>query len=78
MNKKVEIYTSPTCHFCHLAKDFLAGKGVAFEEYDVLTNVEKRQEMIEKSGQMGVPVIAVEDKIMVGFDEQELSRMLGL
>lgn len=78
MNKKVEIYTSPTCHFCHLAKDFLTDKGVTFEEYDVLTNVERRQEMIEKSGQMGVPVIAVEDKIMVGFDEQELSKMLGL
>jgi len=61
-----------------LAKDFLTEKGVSFEEYDVLANVEKRQEMIEKSGQMGVPVIVVEDKIMVGFDEQELSKLLGL
>lgn len=78
MNKKVAVYTSPTCHFCHLAKDFLTEKGVSFEEYDVLANVEKRQEMIEKSGQMGVPVIVVEDKIMVGFDEQGLSKLLGL
>lgn len=77
MNKKVQIYTSPTCHFCHLAKDFLSTKGVVFEEYDVLTNIDKRQEMIEKSGQMGVPVIMVDDQIMVGFDEQELSKLLG-
>lgn len=78
MNKKVQIYTSPTCHFCHLAKDFLSTKGITFEEYDVLTNIDKRQEMIEKSGQMGVPVIMVEDQIMVGFDEQELAKLLGI
>jgi len=77
--KKVQIFTSPTCHYCHMAKDFLVGNDVPFEEFDVMTNVDKRQEMIEKSGQMGVPVIVVgDDEVMVGFDESHLKSLLGL
>jgi len=77
-DKKVQIYTSPTCHYCHLAKDFFASHGVAYEEFDVMTNIDKRQEMIEKSGQMGVPVIVVDNELMVGFDESHLKSLLGL
>jgi len=77
-SKKVEIYTSPTCHFCHAAKDFLDDNSVAYEEYDVLTNVDKRQEMIEKSGQMGVPVIVIDNEVMVGFDEEHMKKLLGI
>lgn len=76
--KKVQIYTSPTCHYCHLAKDFFTGNSVDFEEFDVMADVNKRQEMIEKSGQMGVPVIVVGDELMVGFDEKHLKGLLGL
>lgn len=76
--KKVQIYTSPTCHYCHMAKDFFAGNAVAYEEFDVMADVNKRQEMIEKSGQMGVPVIVVDDQVMVGFDEGHLKSILGL
>ena len=47
--KKVTIYSTPTCHFCHMAKGFFDEKGVEFTDYDVATNVEKRKEMLEKS-----------------------------
>lgn len=77
--KKVQIYTSPTCHYCHLAKDFFAGNAIPFEEFDVMADVEKRQEMIEKSGQMGVPVIVVDEtEVIVGFDEKHLKALLGV
>ncbi|MEX0933669.1 MAG: Uxx-star family glutaredoxin-like (seleno)protein [Candidatus Paceibacterota bacterium] len=75
---KVTIYSTPTCGFCKAAKDFFGEKGVEYEDFDVSTNAEKRQEMIEKSGQMGVPVITVGDEIMVGFDKNKVSNLLGL
>ncbi len=76
--KKVEIYTSPTCHYCHMAKDFFTRNSIAYEEFDVMADINKRQEMIEKSGQMGVPVIVIDDQVMVGFDEGHLKSVLGL
>lgn len=78
MDKKVTIFTTPTCHYCHMAKDFFKENGVAYEEKDVLSDLAARQEMMEKSGQMGVPVIAVGDELVVGFDEAHLRSMLGL
>ena len=74
--KKVTIYTTPTCHFCHAAKDFFQENNVAFEEIDVVANRDKAKEMIEKSGQMGVPVIIIDDEIIVGFDEGRLRTLL--
>jgi glutaredoxin 3 len=74
----VTIYTTPTCHFCHEAKEFFAANGVKFTEYNVATDLEKRKEMISKSGQMGVPVIYVGNELVVGFDEQRLRELLGL
>lgn len=76
--RKVTIYSTPTCHFCQMAKEFFKEKGVEFTDYDVSTDMEKRKEMIEKSGQMGVPVIYVDDEMMVGFDKDKLSSALGL
>jgi glutaredoxin 3 len=76
--KKVIVYSTPTCHFCHLAKDFFTAKGVAFDDKDVMTDLVARQEMVTKSGQMGVPVIDIEGKIIVGFDEGEIVGELGL
>lgn len=55
----------------------MKNKGVDYEEFDVLSNIPKRQEMIEKSGQLGVPVIVVDGEIMVGYDEGQLSKLLG-
>ena len=78
MNKIVTIYSTPTCHFCHMAKDFLTEKGVAFTDYNVAADLEKRQEMLQKSGQMGVPVIDIGGDIVVGFDAEQVSRLLGI
>jgi glutaredoxin 3 len=74
----VTIYSTPTCHFCHMAKDFFTENKVAYRDYDVANDMEKRKEMVEKSGQMGVPVIFVGDQMVVGFDEGKLREMLGL
>ena len=75
--KKVEIYSTPTCHFCHLAKDYFAAHKITFTNYDVSTDLEKRKEMVSKSGQMGVPVIIIDDKdIVVGFDQDRLETLL--
>ena len=78
MDKHVTMYSTPTCHFCHMAKDFLTEKGVPFTNYDVSVDAAKRQEMIERTGQLGVPVIVVNDSIMVGFDREKLAGKLGL
>ena len=76
--KEVTIYTTPTCGYCKMAKEFFAEKNVQFTEYNVGTDLEKRKEMIEKSGQMGVPVIFVDNEMTVGFDKGRLSGLLGL
>lgn len=75
---KVTIYSTPTCHFCHMAKDFFKENNVAFEDFDVATDMEKRQEMLAKSGQMGVPVIDIDNTIIVGFDKPKISSLLGI
>ena len=61
-----------------MAKDFFAANGVKFTDYNVATDLPKRQEMIQKSGQMGVPVIYVGDKLVVGFDEEKLRELLAI
>lgn len=76
--KKITIYSTPTCHFCHMAKDFLKANNVEYTEYDVASNLEKRQEMIEKSQQMGVPVITVDNELLVGFDKGRLAKLVGI
>ncbi|MEK7144606.1 MAG: glutaredoxin domain-containing protein [Patescibacteria group bacterium] len=78
MDKKVTIYSTPTCHFCQMSKDFLKEKGINYIEYDVAHDLEKRQEMIQKSGQMGVPVLFVGDEMIIGFDKERLVSTLGL
>ena len=86
MSKTVTIYSTPTCHFCQIAKDFLKEKGISFTEFNVAQDLERRQEMIQKSGQMGVPVIFVGDtsnpseqvEMIVGFDQEKLASALGI
>lgn len=75
---QVTIYSTPTCHFCHAAKDFFTENKIAFTDYDVAKDLPKRQEMIQKSGQMGVPVIYVGDRMVVGFDEDQLRQLLKI
>lgn len=78
MNKTVTIYSTPTCHFCAMTKEFLKEKGIAYTDFDVAHDLEKRQEMIKKSGQMGVPVIFVGEEMIVGFDKEKLESSLGV
>jgi glutaredoxin-like YruB-family protein len=76
--KNVSIYTTPTCQYCKMAKDFFAENNIEVTENDVSTDEAKRNEMVEKSGQMGVPVIDIEGEIVVGFDEPKIKELLGL
>jgi glutaredoxin-like YruB-family protein len=81
--KKVTIYSTPTCVYCNSAKEFFKENNIAFENFNVAEDLAKRQEMIDKSGQMGVPVIFVEDpsgqtEMVVGFDKGRLSELLGV
>ena len=78
MDKHVTIYTTPTCHFCQMAKEFFAEKGIQYTSYDVAADAQKRMEMIQMTGQLGVPVIVVNDDIMVGFDRTRLANKLGV
>jgi len=78
MDKNVVIYSTPTCHFCQMTKEFLKENNIEFTDYDVSTDLEKRQEMVEKSGQMGVPVIFIGDEMMVGFNRDKMVELLGV
>lgn len=77
--KKVEIYSTPVCTYCAMAKDYFKKNDIAYTEYNVAADVAKRQEMVEKSSQYGVPVIVVDDEnIVVGFDEKVLKDLLAV
>jgi len=78
MDKKVTVYSTPTCPFCVRAKQFLKDNNVPFEDIDVSENHEKAQVMIKKSGQMGVPVLEIDGQIVVGFDKDKIKEALGL
>jgi len=75
---KVIVYSTLTCPYCHYAKDFLKEHKIPFEDVDVSKNQERAQEMIEKSGQMGVPVIDVNGTIIFGFDRIAIRKALKL
>lgn len=74
----VTIYSTPTCHYCHMAKDYFAKHNIAYTEYNVAEDVEKRKEMMQKSGQMGVPVIVIGEEMIVGFSEPHIRHLLSL
>ncbi|HWB33877.1 MAG TPA: glutaredoxin family protein [Candidatus Paceibacterota bacterium] len=78
MDKNVTIYSTPTCHFCQMAKEFFAEKGVKYTAYDVASDAQKRAEMVELTGQLGVPVIVIDGDIMIGFSRDRLAQKLGI
>ena len=78
MYKKVKIYSTSTCPYCIRTKQFLKENNVLFEDSDVSANEEAAKEMIEKSGQMGVPVLDIDGQIIVGFDKEKIKNALGL
>ncbi len=74
----VTVYSTPICPFCKKAKDFLKQHDVKFEDVDVSADHERQHEMIEKSGQMGVPVLDIDGQIIVGFDVEKIKAALGI
>lgn len=75
---EVKVYSTSTCPYCVKAKEFFKEHNVDFTDIDVSQNQEAAQEMIKKSGQMGVPVIEIDGNIIVGFDEQKIKELLDL
>ncbi len=78
MSKHVQVYSTPTCPYCIRAKQYLKENNIPFEDIDVSSNETAGQEMIQKSGQMGVPVLDIEGAIIVGFDKEKIKGALGL
>ena len=75
--KDVTIYSTTTCHFCNLAKEYFKANNIAYTEHNVGTDIEKRKEMIDLTGQLGVPVIRIGDQVVVGFREDMVAEMLA-
>ena len=78
MAKKVTVYSTPTCPFCIRAKQFLKENGIQYNDIDVSSDQAKAQEMIDRSGQMGVPVLDIDGTVVVGFDKDKIMEALGI
>ncbi len=76
-DKKVVIYSTPTCPYCKRAKEYLSRKGISYTDINVAQDKEKAKEMTQKSGQMSVPVIIIDDEIVVGFNQVLLDKLLA-
>ncbi len=75
---KVTVYSTPTCVYCKMAKEFFAKNNVAYEEFNVASDLKAREDMVNKSHQLGVPVIDIDGNIVVGFDQKTIEGFLGL
>ncbi len=75
---KIMIYSTPSCHACGMAKEFFKEQNISFEEYNVASDAEKRKEMLQKTGQMSVPVIEIDGSVIIGFDKQVVAKKMGL
>ncbi len=73
----IRLYTTPTCPYCRLVKDFLKEKQLSFEEIDVTSDHKSVQEMVKLSGQMGVPVVDIDGKIIVGWNKAALEETIN-
>ena len=78
MSKKIRIYSTPTCTYCIILKRYLAEKNIQYEELDVSQNKEAQKEMIEKTNQLGVPVVDIDGEIIIGFDKEKIDNILNL
>jgi glutaredoxin-like YruB-family protein len=78
MAKKVLVYGTPTCPYCQKVKEYLKENNIDFTDFDVSSDQEKLEEMKDKSGQMGVPVVDIDGKIVKGFDQEKLNQILGI
>ena len=73
---EIKIYSTPTCPYCKMAKDYISSKGVSYQSIDVSSDKEAADEMVKVSGQMGVPVIVIDGQTMVGFDKSRIDALL--
>ena len=78
MAKSVKVYSTPTCPWCIRAKQFLKENNIIFQDMDVSGDKQAADEMMQKSGQMGVPVLDIDGEIIVGFDKEKIKQSLGL
>jgi len=78
VNRKVTIYSTPSCPFCMMTKRFMKENNIDFEDIDVSTDQAKAQEMVQKSGRMAVPIVDIDGEIIVGFDKGRIRKALGL
>ncbi len=76
--KQVVIYTTPTCAYCRMAKDYFAKNNITYTQYDVASDAAKRQEMLDKTGQLGVPVILIGTDVVIGFDKEAIDQLLDI
>ena len=76
-DKKVVVYSTPTCPYCKRAKDYLSRKGISYTDINVAESRDAAKEMIQKSGQMGVPVIIIDGEVVVGFNQTLLDKLLS-
>ncbi len=74
---EVKVYSTPTCPYCKMVKDFLSKKGVSFQEVDVSSDQSAAEEMVKTTGQMGVPVVVVDGEAVVGFDKEKIESLLS-
>lgn len=74
----VTIYTTPTCVYCKMTKNFFLDHNIQYTEKNVVEDSQAREQMIQKSGQMGVPVIDIDGQIVVGYDQERISELLGI
>ena len=75
---QVRVFSTQTCPYCVTLKEFLKDKNVSFKDIDVSFDAEAQKEIVEKTGQMGVPVVNIEDKWIVGFDRAKISQLLNI
>ena len=80
---QVKVYSTPTCHFCHMIKDFLKENNISYEDIDVSTDEAKAKEMVDKTGQMGVPVTIItkddgKEDVILGFSQNRLKELLEI
>ncbi len=78
MEHTVTVYSTPTCSWCQIAKDHLQSSGISFEDIDVSMDMNRAREMVEKSGQNGVPVIDIDGEIIIGFDRTRIDALLEI
>ncbi len=74
----IKVFSTPTCPYCQTLKNFLKEKGVQFEDIDVSSDLKAQKEMIDKSGQMAVPVVEIDNEIIIGFNKEKISQLLKI